>query len=277
MGFMTEKIKIAWFGKHFGEEPPLVGNEKQGSGTIFFSGCNLRCVFCQNFQISQEMMGSDYSIEELADIMIKLQDDGAVNINLVTPTIWWSKIKNALLIAEENGLKIPIAWNSNGYDNIEILRGMEGLIDIYLPDFKYGIDEIGLEYSGVKNYSQTAISAIKEMLSQAGNLEVDENGIAKKGLIVRHLILPNNLNNSFAAFKLLSEIDADLYISLMRQYFPLHKASLYPEIARRVSDDEFEKAYEEFLNLGFSKGWAQEGECENIFVPDFRKQNPFEK
>ncbi|MFH0854739.1 MAG: radical SAM protein, partial [bacterium] len=271
---MKKYLKIAWFGKHFGEEPPLVGNEKQGSGAIFFSGCNLRCVFCQNCQISQEMMGTDYSIEELADIMIKLQDDGAVNINLVTPTIWWRQIKNALLIAEENGLKIPVAWNSNGYDKIEILKEMEGLIDIYLPDFKYGIDEIGFKYSGVKNYSQTAISAIKEMLSQVGNLEIDENGIAKKGLIVRHLILPNNLNNSFSAFKLLSEIDADLYISLMRQYLPLHKASLYPEITRMVRDDEFEKVYEEFLNLGFSNGWVQEGKCENIFVPDFRKQNP---
>ncbi|MFH0854732.1 MAG: radical SAM protein [bacterium] len=274
---MIEKIKIAWFGKHFGEEPPLAGDDSQGSGAIFFSGCNLRCVFCQNFQISQEMLGKDYTVEELAEIMIKLQAQGAININLVTSTIWRQQIKAALIIAKGKGLNIPIMWNSNGYDDIKILKEMNGLIDIYLPDFKYGIDEVGLKYSGVKNYTIAAISAIQEMLAQVGNLKIDENKIAKKGLIVRHLILPNNIDNSISALKLLADIDKNIFISLMRQYFPLHKALEYPEIMRKINEEEFKKVYDAFLNIGFSNGWIQEDECENALIPDFTKQNPFEK
>lgn len=272
---MQKNMQIAWFGKHFGEEPPLTGAEKQGSGAIFFSGCNLRCVFCQNHQISHEGIGKNYSVEELAQIMLRLQNDGAVNINLVTPTIWQKQIKEAIILAKAQGLNLPIAWNSNGYEDVSLLRKMEGLIDIYLPDFKYGGDDAGLKYSGIKNYSATAFDAIKEMLRQVGYLKISPGGIAQKGLIVRHLILPNNIKNSVEALKAIASIDNNIHLSLMRQYFPLRDFHEFPELNRLVSEEEFEKIYDYLQKSGFKNGWAQEGECEKIFVPDFAKDNPF--
>ncbi|MDP2934156.1 MAG: radical SAM protein, partial [bacterium] len=166
-------VKIAWFGKHFGEEPPLIGGgvypeRKRGAGTIFFSGCNLRCVYCQNFQISQQGVGKNYSIEELVDIMIKLQNDGAVNIDLVTPTIWAKQIKQAIIGAKERGLKIPVIWNSNGYDGAELIRKMKRLVDTYLPDFKYSDNDLAFKYSGIKNYVEKTEETIKEMINQVG-------------------------------------------------------------------------------------------------------------
>ncbi|MFH0857114.1 MAG: radical SAM protein [bacterium] len=268
-------IKIAYFGKHFGEEPPLVGDKNQGSGAIFFSGCNLRCVFCQNFQISQEGLGKNYSVGELAKMMIKLQDDGAVNINLVTPTIWQRQIKEAIILAKSRGLTLPIAWNSNGYENILLLQEMEGLIDIYLPDFKYGDDEAGYKYSGVKNYSAAAVNATKEMFRQVGHLKIGQDGIAQKGLIVRHLILPNNTENSISALHMLASIDNNIHLSLMRQYFPLHNAKAFSELMRSVNEDEFKKIYNFAEELGFKNGWVQEEACECAFVPDFTKDKPF--
>jgi len=272
-----QKVKIAWFGKHFGEEPPLVGKKHQGSGTIFFSSCHFRCVFCQNYQISQEGIGQNYSVGQLAEMMLRLQKDSAVNINLVSPTIWWQEIKTALIIAKEKGLTIPIVWNSNAYESVHIIQEMKNLIDIYLPDFKYGIDLVGQKYSGVKNYTQFAIPAIREMLKQVGHLLLDDNNLAMRGLIVRHLILPNNLNNSFKALAILADIDANLAVSLMNQYNPLYRAADYSEINRKLSDEEFEKVFRHLLDLGLENGWVQEQESGQSLIPDFTKQNPFYK
>jgi putative pyruvate formate lyase activating enzyme len=269
------KVKIAWYGKHFGEEPPLVGGKNQGAGGIFFSGCNLRCVFCQNWQISQAGLGKNYSVGELAEIMLKLENDGAVNIDLVTPTIWWKQIVKALKIAKSQGLKIPIVWNSNAYEKVGVIKELDGLVDIYLPDFKYGDDVVGKKYSGIDNYSGVAGLSIKEMHRQLGNMKISEDGLARRGVLVRHLVLPNNLENSFKALMTISEIDKNLSVSLMRQYYPIHKAKQYPEINRPVKDKEFDKVFEYMIKLGLENGWVQEKNCEKVLIPNFTKIKPF--
>jgi len=269
-----DEVKIAWFGKHQGEEPPLVGMNA-GAGGIFFSQCHLRCVFCQNYQISQENLGEEYTIEELAKIMLDLEKDGAVNIDLVTPTIWWKQIKEAILLAKKSGLTLPIVWNSNGYESIKILKEMEGLVDIYLPDFKYGDDEVGFKYSGIKKYSAVALQAIKEMLRQVGYFKTDQNGIGKRGVIVRHLIIPNNIDNSLRALQILTDLDNNLHISLMNQFNPLYKAKQFPEVNRILSAEEFNLVYKHLLDLGFYRGWIQDPESAKFLVPDFTKKDPF--
>ncbi len=269
-----KKVKIAWFGKHFGEEPPLTGTNRQGAGGIFFSGCNLRCVFCQNYQISQESAGKEYSIEELAGIMLQLQNGGAINIDLVSPILWWKQIGQAIDLARTKGLKLPIIWNSNGFEPMEILKKMRGKIDIYLPDFKYGDDEIGFKCSGIKNYSVVAAKALKEMLAQTGYLKI-ENELAVKGVIVRHLILPNNLENSFLALEKIAAVDRNLHLSLMSQYFPAHRAKSFPELSRPLIKEEFEAVCEKMEAIGFANGWFQELSSAPCLLPDFNKINPF--
>jgi putative pyruvate formate lyase activating enzyme len=271
---MANFVKIAWYGKHFGEEPPLIGNSKQGAGGIFFTGCNLKCVFCQNYQISQENLGKQYKIEELTSIMLELQKNNAINIDLITPTIWYKQIKEAIKIAKEKGLNIPIIWNSNAYENVQIIREMKGLIDIYLPDFKYANNNLALKYSGIKDYNEKAIIAIHEMLEQTGELII-KNNIAKKGIIIRHLILPNNIENSFKVLDEIAKINRNIYVSLMSQYNPIYKANLYPEINRKLYQEEFNKVYNYLLELELNNGWHQELDSSNIFVPDFNKINPF--
>ncbi|MFA5854683.1 MAG: radical SAM protein [Candidatus Gracilibacteria bacterium] len=289
-------VKIAYIGKHFGEEPPLIGmGGAGGAGGIFFTGCNLKCVFCQNYQISQEGMGKDYSTEELAEEMLRLQADGAANIDLVTPTIWYKQIKKAIDLARGGGadgqgvLKIPIVWNSNGYEKVEILKEMEGYVDIYLPDFKYGLAEVGLKYSGVPEYPRVAKEAIKEMLRQLGNLQVgadsvgsDADGLATRGVLVRHMVLPGHTQNSKEALRILAEIAdesgvprEEFYVSLMNQYYPLHKAADFPEINRTVTAEEFDDVFDELVRLGFENGFVQDEESRTILIPDFRKEEPF--
>ena len=265
-----DQVKIAWYGLHKGEEPPL-----SPAGGIFFSGCNLHCVFCQNYQISQENLGRFYSIEELANIMLELQNQGANNIDLVTPTIWHKQIKKAIISAKEKGLQIPIVWNSNAYEDIEIIKSMTGLIDIYLPDFKYSDNALAKKYSGIKNYFITAKEAIKEMFNQVGYLQI-KNNIAKKGLIVRHLVLPNNLENSFGVLKTLSEINSQIHLSLMNQYFPLYKVTDFPELNKTVTRQDFAKVYDFLLDLGFENGWIQGEKSQKNLIPDFTKLKPFE-
>jgi len=274
---MDDKVKIAWWGKHFGEEPPLVGSKEQGAGTIFFTGCNMRCVFCQNFQISQENIGEFYSVEELARIMLTLQKQGAINIDLVTPTIWAEQIKKAIILAKELGLRIPIVWNSNGYEKLETIKSLAGFVDIYLPDFKYADNELAEKYSGVKNYVETVANVITEMLKQVGSLELDEQEIASRGVLVRHLILPGGVENSFGVVRKLAEIDKKIFFSLMKQYIPVYKASEFTELNRPVSEEEFEKVFNFLLEKEMDNGWIQEDDCGKIFLPDFKKQNPFEK
>ena len=266
-------VKIAWFGKHFGEEPPLVG--EAGAGGVFFTGCNLRCVFCQNYQISQQGMGKDYSLEEFAGIMLDLQKQGALNIDLVTPTIWAERIKKAVKKAREKGLMIPIVWNSNGYENTEMIRELEGVVDIYLPDFKYGDNELAEKYSGVKGYIEKAKAAIEEMLKQVGHLQISEDGIAKKGIIVRHMILPNNIENSFKVLELLHDIDKNIFIHLMAQYEPIYQADKFPELGRPITQKELDRVFDKLVVLGFENGWVQDLESHASFIPDFTKDNPF--
>ncbi|RLF25597.1 MAG: hypothetical protein DRN01_06185, partial [Thermoplasmata archaeon] len=267
-------VKIAWFGKYFWEEPALIGNKEQGTGSIFFSGCNLHCVFCQNYQISQEGLGKFYSIEDLVNIILRLQKQGVVSIDLVTPTIWWQSIKQALILARKRGLKVPVIWNSNAYEDVFALKKMEGLVDVYLPDFKYGDDKIAWHYSRARDYSSIAFKAIKEMFSQVGLLKIGKDSIAKKGLIVRHLVLPHNVENSMRVLDLLAKISKDIHISLMSQYFPVYKAKEYPEINRRVTQEEFEKVLDYACSLGFRYGWFQEETDDSLF-PDFQRKNPF--
>lgn len=271
---MTDFVKIAWFGKHFGEEPPLVGNIDQGAGGIFFTGCNLRCVFCQNYQISQENLGKKYSIDGLSSIMLDLQKLGAINIDLVTPTIWYKQIKEAILIAKNKGLNIPIVWNSNAYEDVEIIKEMDDFVDIYLPDFKYADNFLAERYSKVKNYREKAVVAICEMQKQVGNLII-ENNIAKRGVVIRHLILPNNIDNSLKVLDEISKIDKNIYLSLMSQYSPMYKAGDYPEINRKLYESEFDKVYDYLMNIGIKNGWHQELNSSDEFIPDFNKENPF--
>lgn len=263
------QIKIAWHGIHQGEEPPLLP-----AGGIFFSGCDLRCAFCQNYQISQQGLGRFYSTEDLAEIMIKLQEKGAANIDLVTPTIWREPIKEAILSAKNQGLKIPIVWNSNGYEKPDNIRFMKNLVDIYLPDFKYSDDNLALKYSGVKNYFATAVKTIEEMLKQVGRLRLAK-GRATRGIIVRHLVLPGNLENSFGVLKKLAEIDSGIHISLMNQYFPTRGTKKFPELNRTVSEEEFQQVCQYARDLGFCNGWIQGEKSPENLVPDFTKDEPF--
>lgn len=265
--------RIAWWGLHFGEEPPFIGDK--GAGTIFFTGCNLRCVYCQNYQISQQGIGKNYSLEELVKIMFKLQEMGALNIDLVSPTIWSEQIKEAIIEAKRQGLRIPLLWNSNAYEDVPMLKKLEGLVDIYLPDFKYGDNELGFKYSGIKDYVEKTKVAIKEMLRQAGNLKLSKKEIAQKGVMVRHLILPNNIENSLKVLKYLKEIDSNLSISLMSQYEPTNKAKDFPEINRNITQEEFERVFDYFRVLGFENGWVQEMGSNATLMPDFTKDNPF--
>lgn len=268
-------MKISWWGKHFGEEPPLVLDK--GAGTIFFVGCNFRCVYCQNWQISQTAkLGKNYSVTDLTKIMLDLQDQGALNIDFVTPTIWFTQIKEAVTLAKEKGLKIPIVWNTNGYDGPKILKEIEGIVDIYLPDFKYGDNELALKYSGIKNYIEITTESLKEMLRQVGNLQTDENGVAKRGVIVRHMILPNNLENSYKVLDIIKKIDSNIYLNLMSQYEPVYQSKDFPELNRTVSKKEFEKVFDYLTKLGFENGWVQELDSHSAFLPNFVKENPFD-
>ncbi len=270
-------VKIAWYGKHFGEEPPLIGNESQGAACIFFSGCNLHCVYCQNYQISQQNLGKKYSVEALAEIMLQLQKENSVCIDLVTPTIWWPAIKKAIMIAKKKGLTIPIVWNSNAYEPVQMLKELEELVDIYLPDFKYGDNQLAEKYSGIKNYVETAEAAIQEMLRQVGLLETNECGLAGRGLIVRHLVLPANIENSEKVFQIISSINSNVHVSLMFQYFPAWRAKAFREINRPLTSEECSIASDFLSNAGLNNGWTQEQGSSELLIPDFRLENPFEK
>lgn len=274
-------MKVAWYGKHFGEEPALVGDKTQGAGAIFFSGCNLKCVYCQNYQISQESLsaragiGRECSTPQLVAIMLELQAQGAANIDLVTPTIWWRQIKEAVLLAKRGGLIIPIIWNSNAYEPVEILKAMDGLIDIYLPDFKYGDNAVALKYSAAPRYVEIAHQALEEMFRQVGNVQFNEQSLATKGLIVRHLILPNQVESSLLALEQIAEIDKNIAVSLLRQYYPVHRANEFEEINRFVSEDEWQKVFDYMCTLELENGWAQEADCQKVWAPDFTQANPF--
>ena len=267
----TDKVKIALASVHNFEEPCISGTN--GSGTVFFSNCNLKCVFCQNYKISQQGLGREISIEELADIFIEQQNKKVENINLVTPTMYIYHIIEAIKIARKKGLNIPIVYNTNGYENVETIKKLNGYIDIYLPDLKYYDNDLAFKYSGIKNYFENATEAINEMVNLVGAPVLDENGIMKKGVIIRHLVLPNNLQNSKDVLKWINDnIDNKVFVSVMAQYFPTHRAKDFPELNRKLTKEEYEEIENFLYSLNLDNGYIQElGEHEEEYVPDFEK------
>lgn len=249
------EVKISSYHQHFGEEPPLVG--KHGSGTIFFTHCNLHCVYCQNYEISQLGMGRQVILEELARMMLRLQNLGCHNINFVTPTPWVPQIIKALIIAQEKGLNIPIVYNCGGYESVETLKLLEGIVDIYMPDIKYADNECAEKYSGVQEYWDVVRPALKEMHSQVGDLVV-ENGIAKKGLLIRHLVLPNNITGSKKCFEFISqELSKNTVVNPMAQYYPTFKADQSQEINRCITAQEYQQVLADLEKYGLDKGFKQ--------------------
>lgn len=247
--------RVYSYAPHYGEEPPLVGSH--GSGTIFFSGCNLACVFCQNYEISQMNQGQDVEAEGLARMMLELQDCGCHNINLVTPSHLISQILEALVLAREGGLKVPLVYNSGGYDSVETLRLLDGIFDIYMPDMKYGSDEMALKYSGAPGYARVARTAVREMHRQVGDLRMNCEGIAERGLLVRHLVLPGGLAGTAEVVRFLAgEISKNTYLNVMAQYRPEYDACRYPEIERRVTQKEYNEAVRLAASAGLTRGLA---------------------
>ncbi len=244
---------------HHGEEPPLSGT--RGSGTIFFTNCNLRCVYCQNYPISQLGNGIERTDGELACQMLWLQEQGCHNLNLVTPTHFVPQILKALGLARERGFTLPIVYNTSGYDSVETLRLLDGIVDIYLPDMRYSDEAVARKYSIAPHYPEINRAAVKEMYRQVGNLVLDDEGIAKRGLIIRHLVLPGALSGTEGVMKFLSEeISKNVYISLMSQYFPAYKANEIKELSRRITAKEYEEARGIMEKYGLENGWMQEFE-----------------
>ena len=263
----TNKIKIALYSVHNFEEPCISG--KKGSGTVFFSNCNLNCIYCQNYEISQQGKGKEISIEELSDIFMEQQKRNVENINLVTPTSYVPQIIESIKIARKKGLNIPIVYNTNGYENIETIKMLDGYVDIYLPDLKYYYNDIARKYSKIEDYFEIATKAIKEMEKQIGKTVIDENGIMKKGIIIRHLVLPNNIENSKKILKWIREnMNKDTYVSVMAQYFPTYKAKEDLELNRKLTKQEWKEIEEYIEELGLENGFIQElGEHEEEYVP----------
>ena len=263
-----DKIKIALVSTHEYEEPCISG--KNGSGTVFFSNCNLNCMYCQNYEISQLGKGREITIEELADIFLKQQAKGVNNINLVTPTMYAYHIIEAIKIARKNGLNLPIIYNTNGYEKVETIKALDGYIDVYLPDLKYYSDILSKKYSNVDKYFEIATKAIKEMYKQVGQAIFNKEGIIQKGVIIRHLVLPNHLQNTKHILKWIKENLSDIYVSIMAQYFPTYKAKGDSLIGRKLTQKEY-KEIENFLyTLDLQNGYIQElGEHEEEYVPEW--------
>ena len=263
----SDKIKIALYSTHNFEEPCISG--ENGSGTVFFSNCTMNCIYCQNYEISQLGKGKEITIEELADIFIKQQENKVENINLVTPTSYVPQIIEAIKMAKNKGLKIPIVYNTNGYENIETLKLLEGYIDIYLPDLKYFYDKLGKEYSKVNNYFEIATKAIKEMYRQVGAPKLNEDGMMTKGLMIRHLILPNEVQNSKQVLKWIKEnLDENVFVSIMAQYFPTYLAKDVDKLSRKITKEEYEEVENYVYELDLKNGYMQDlGEHEEEYVP----------
>ena len=262
-----EKIAVYSYSPHHGEEPPLSGT--RGSGAIFFTHCNMKCAYCQNYTFSQESDRresraqsrnelEETGAEKLADRMLELQRMGCHNINFVSPTHYAYQIVQALEIAFEKGLNLPLIYNTGGHDNLRLIKLLDGIIDIYMPDMRYADDKMAEKYSSAPDYAENNRSIVKEMFRQAGPLETDKNAIAKKGVIVRLLILPENTSGTLDTLRFLkSNVSDKIYLSVMSQYWPTYKASSFPEIARKISRKEYEEVTSEVEKLGFANGWIQ--------------------
>ncbi len=298
-------ILLSHAGLHFGEEPPISGI--CGSGTIFFAGCNLRCVFCQNWQISQEFnpprsslrsghpaQGGEFlnspppegcpqggvgftvlTAAELADEMLRLQAEGAHNINFVSPSHMIFQMADAIQAARQKGLTVPAVYNSNGYDSVAALRQIRGLVDIYLPDIKYMDNAPGWKFSAADDYADVIPAVLREMLDQVGLLELDKDGVAKRGLLVRHLVLPGQLENSKACLRFLAELSPDISVSIMSQYSPQYKACGIPELNRTLTEAEYDEITDYALELGLENAFIQTLESQETYLPDFDKSAPF--
>jgi putative pyruvate formate lyase activating enzyme len=265
---------------HHGEEPPLSGTK--GSGTVFFGNCNMRCVYCQNHQISQDrrrLRGQETDCQALAQQLLYLQDVlGCHNINFVSPSHFVPQMVRAVLEAVPLGLKLPLVYNTGGYDSIDTLKLLDGVIDIYLPDIRYADNKVAKKYSHAPGYVEHARVAIKEMYRQVGSLIVDDKGVAQRGMIIRHLILPEGLAGSEESLTWLEqELSPDVYLSIMAQYYPAHRASLFPAIARRITKAEYNKVVALLEELGMENGWIQALDSPDNYQPDFRREgHPFQ-
>ena len=262
-----DTVKVAIASIHNYEEPCISG--KNGSGTVFFSNCNLSCKFCQNYEISQQGLGKEITIERLSKIFLEQQSKGAHNINLVSPTSYAYQIIEAIKIAKKNGLEIPIIYNTNGYENVETIKLLNGYIDVYLPDLKYAEDDLGKKYSNVDNYFEIATSAIKEMYNQVGENIYDEDGMIKRGMIIRHLVLPNHTENTKKVLTWInSNMPKNITVSVMAQYFPTYKAKEIEDINRKITKREYKKVEDFLYSLDLENGYIQEcGKNEEIYVP----------
>lgn len=247
-----DKAIVSSYGPHMGEESVLVG--RRGSGTIFFGYCNLNCVFCQNYQLSHQGEGRSISSEKLAEIMLLIQNRYAChNINLVTPTHFIPNIVEAIYLAAKEGLRLPIVYNCGGYESVKTLRLLDGIIDIYMPDFKYISHKSGRLYSKVEDYPERAKSALIEMNRQVGGIKIDKRGLVYKGLMIRHLVMPDGFSETKGVLDFIKKnLSEDVLVNIMGQYYPAYRAFDYPEIARRLDKDEFQKAYEYGKSLGLS-------------------------
>lgn len=266
-------IKIGLYSLHFDEEPCI--SMKNGSGTVFFSNCNLKCIFCQNYEISSKEYGKIITIQKLADIFLELQNKNANNINLVTPTPYVYQIIEAIKIAKKNGLKIPIIYNTSGYESLETLKLLDGYIDIYLPDFKYADNDLAQKLSKTKKYFEITTQAIKEMYRQVGAPKLDKNGIIKKGLIIRHLILPNHVDNTKKVIKWINDnIDKNVFVSIMSQYFPCFEAKENRDINRKINQNEYKEVEDFLYSLDIENGYIQDlnlEDNEEKYVPKFKE------
>ncbi len=267
---VPEQIKVAKAFLHMWEEPCISGTK--GSGTVFFSGCNLKCVYCQNFDISQKNYGKVISIERLQQIFIELIDKGAHNINLVNPSHYTTAIRQVLRKLKNSGkLNVPVVYNTNGYESVETLKLMEGLIDVYLPDLKYYYEKTAFNYSKANNYFEVSRKAVLEMFRQVGGPVLDEAGLIKGGLIIRHLILPGHTKESIKILDWISEnLPKNVYISLMSQYTPYYQADKYSEINRPITRQEYERVVGHLYKLGLEEGYVQERHsADSQYIPNF--------
>ena len=267
MDLKSLTFRIARVGLHRFEEPCISG--ENGSGTVFFSGCDMRCPFCQNAEISRDGKGVNVNGEELLSLFLHLEKEGAENLNLVTPTPWAERLIPALKEYKTRG-KLPVVWNSNGADALPHLRGLEGLVDVWLPDLKYSDLALALEYGAPEDYPERARAALKEMRRQAPEDVFDERGMMRKGVIVRHLVLPGAADNTAGAMRMIADIDRTLFVSVMAQYFPTPAVKDHPLLSRRVTAAEYDKALDAFFDAGLKNGFSQDPEsATEDYVPDF--------
>jgi putative pyruvate formate lyase activating enzyme len=268
------KARVYSFMAHHGEEPPVSG--ENGSGTIFFAGCNMACVYCQNYEFSQEPCPAKEATDrDLANIMLELQNCGCHNINFVTPTHVMPQILKALLIAIPEGLNIPLVYNTSGYELPEMIKLLEGIMDVYLPDMRYADNQTAIKYSSAPDYPRLNQESLKEMQRQTGIAQIDKSGLIKKGVIIRHLVLPENLSGTDRIMEFIArELSPDTYISLMSQYMPCYKSDKFPGLNRRISLDEYAQAQEIMQKLGLHNGWTQESHGLDRFAGTNIKPKP---